>query len=268
MIAPHLDAWLQRLQQACAAADIPHLYIIIDQAGSHQPLLAAVQAVEPALCWHSLFDGLPEAAALNLAPLLVQVDWSQPQQLHWLRSLLQATDGQGRILAFVSRWPFSSLTRQLGHCMQASLGGTLGLLRFYDPRVFPVLMGHVLDDGQRHRWLQPAVFWSWLDRDGQGQRLPGFDEPAVAREVLMPIELDDGQLEVLGCVSDATQALVNLEAHLPQAWSAEQRFQACYRGMVAASEAGELSQGARQAWVLKTLRDSEAGDTGMEKISE
>ena len=164
---------------SCATASITCLDIIIDQAGSDAPLLPSVLSVEPSLPWYSLFTGLPEAGAEDLAPLLVRVDLAQPLQRHWLIGLMHELDGRSQLLALASLWPFQALAEHLGRCLEARNGGCLGLLRYYDPRLFPLLFSHVLQPDQQQPWLRPAVFWSWLDRDGVPQRLLG---PRYARE--------------------------------------------------------------------------------------
>lgn len=177
MTAQHLDTWLGLLQSACEQADTRYLYVIVDQAGSEVPLLPSVVSVEPPLAWYSLFSGLPEEGAEDLAPLLVRVELAQPLQRQWLLGVMHATDGHSQLLVLASTWPFAVLAEHLGHCMEARNGGRLGLLRYYDPRLFPLLFSHVLQPEQQQPWLHPALFWSWLDRDSAPQHLLGMAAP-------------------------------------------------------------------------------------------
>ncbi|KPN90926.1 DUF4123 domain-containing protein [Pseudomonas nunensis] len=246
-------AWIELLEVSCAQVSVNCLDIIIDQAGMDLPLLPSVLSVEPALSWHSLFTGLPEAGAEELAPLLVRVDLAQPLQRLWLLGLAQALDGRSQLLVLASHWPFEALAEHLGRCLEARNGGYLGLLRYYDPRLFPLLFSHVLDPEQQQRFLHPAVFWSWLDRDGLPQRLLGAPDTPEWPGDFIAIELSDSQLETLSCASDATAAMVSLADALPSEWSAEQRFQACYAGMLDATQAELLLMPQREAYTRDKL---------------
>jgi len=261
MIAGHLENWLALLERGCASAGITHLDLIIDQAGSDRPLLPSVLGVEPALSWHSLFDDLPETGAQHLAPLLVRVDLAQPLQRQWLLGLMQACDGKSQLLALVCSWSFSTLAYHLGQGMQAYNGGRLGLLRFYDPRLFPLLFSHVLQEQQQQLWLRPALFWSWLDRDGVPQHLSGTAQMPGSTEETGPIELSDAQVDILCCASDATLAMTRLIDAFPCEWGAEQRFQVCYREILDANAAGLLLDEEREAFICVQLAKFESSGT-------
>lgn len=250
------SSWIELLEASCAQASITCLDIIIDQAGSDSPLLPSVLSVAPALPWYSLFTGLPEAGADELAPLLVRVDLAQPLQRHWLTGLMQALNGRSQLLVLASTWPFPALAEYLGRCLEACNGDYLGLLRYYDPRLFPLLFSHVLEPEQQPPLLRPAVFWSWLDRDGLPKRVLGTADTSEFPEKFTPMELSDHQLETLSCVSDATLAMVSLAEVLPSEWSAEQRFQACYSAMLDATQTGLLLTPQREAHTLEWLRNA------------
>lgn len=253
--APHAK-WLELLEVSCAKASISCLDVIIDQAGSASPWLPSVLSVEPAIPWHSLFTGLPEAGADDLAPLLVRIDLAQPLQRQWLLGLMQALQGGSQLLVLASHWPFQHLAECLGRCLEAGNGGYLGLLRYYDPRVFPLLFSHVLEQDQQHTLLAPAVFWSWLDRDSAPARLMGNGQSPDRPECFSLIELSDEQLDMLGCVSDATLAMKKLSNAFPLEWVVERRFHACYDAMVEATKAGLLSDSQREAFVLEKVRSA------------
>ncbi|NWA05004.1 DUF4123 domain-containing protein [Pseudomonas gingeri] len=254
MTTPHIDTWLGLLDAACAQGSSTCLDIIIDQSGGDEPWLSSVLSVEPPLPWYSLFTGMPEEAAEELAPLLVRVDLAQPLQRHWLAGLMHELDGCSQLLALASMWPFQALAEYLDRCLEASNGGCPGLLRYYDPRLFPLLFSHVLEPGQQQALLRPVLFWSWLDRDGAPQRLLGAADTPDSLETFKPFDLSDSQLETLGCASDATLALENLRTALPAEWSAERRFQACYAAMLDATEAGVLVDTEREAFTLDRVR--------------
>lgn len=256
MTTSHLNPWLSLLETSCAQAAITCLDIIIDQAGSDTPLLPSVLSVEPPLLWYSLFTGLPEEGHLELAPLLVRVDLAQPLQRHWLMGLMQALEGRSQLLVLASDWPFQTLAEHLGQCLNAQNNGRSALLRYYDPRLFPVLFSHVLVPEQQQLWLRPAVFWSWLDRDGSPQRLLGTAGTAEGLEVIDPIEFSDSQVDTLSCASDAALVVENLSAALPDGYGVEQCFQACYAAMVEATQTGVVLAADREAFAFNRLHSA------------
>lgn len=246
--------WFNLLLCACEQAQTTYLHVIIDQAGCESPMRPSVLSVDPPLDCYSLFTGLPEEGAEDLAPLLVRVDLRKPLQKQWFLGLLNATQGLPVLLILASDWPFPILAEHLGRCIEALNGGCLGLLRYYDPRLFPLLFSHVLTPEQQQALLQPALFWSWLDRDGTPQHLFGTAQSPVIDDSLTPLELSDSQIDVLCCASDATAAMASLAAELPCEWGAEQRFCGCYSGMLAASSAGLLTSSQREALTLEQVR--------------
>ncbi|MBI6655637.1 DUF4123 domain-containing protein [Pseudomonas carnis] len=250
MSEPRLQGWLDLLEVSCAEAGITYLDIIIDQAGGEIPLIPSVLSVEPALQWHSLFTGLPEEAAVDLAPLLLRVDMAHPLQRQWLIGVMQDINVRSQVLVMASVWPFYALADHLRKCMEARNGGCMGVFRFYDPRLFSLLFSHVLLPEQQQLLLHPVIFWSWLDRDGVPRHLPGR---AGAPELFDPIELSDSQIDTLCCASDATLALSSLNSVFPEDWKAEQRFQVCYAGMLEASQKGLLTTTQREAYILNNL---------------
>lgn len=256
MTADSLDSWLEKLKATCTQVRLKHLHLIIDQAGSDLPVLPSARAIEPPLPCLSLFDGLPEASSEAFAPILLQVDLAQPLQRRWLLGLLQNIEVPSRVLALCSAWPFSALAEHLSRCMEAGNGGCHGLLRYYDPRLFPLLFSHVLSHEQQQNWLGPTVFWSWLDRDGIAQHLPGTAELPGQLGPFCPVELSDDQLDTLCCASDATLAIEQLAEEFPPEWGAERRFQACYSAMLEASKAGLFLDAQRTAYLQSRLRDA------------
>lgn len=252
MTAQTASTWLNLLEDACREIPTTHLDIIIDQAGG-APLLESVRSIDPPLSWQSLFEGQPEASAVDLAPLLVRIDLNEPLQRHWLLGLLHDRAELQQLLVVASLWPFDELAAYLSQCLGALYGGQPALLRYYDPRLFPLLFSHVLSPEQQSQLLRPAVFWSWLDRDGAPRRLLGQSEPAQSKAAFTAIELSDAQRETLGCASDATLLLASPEAGRLSAASPEQRFQACYAAMLGATRAGLLLDEQRWAHVLQRL---------------
>ncbi|SDJ38839.1 protein of unknown function [Pseudomonas delhiensis] len=253
MSSPFTLQWLALLEAACADVPTRYLDLIIDQAACDRPLIPAIQALHPPLPWRSLFSGLPEASAEDLAPLLLRVDLQHPLQRHWLHGLLNELAGRPRVLALVSTWPFDTLADYLGRCLEARNGGRLGLLRYYDPRLFPLLIGEVLTPEQQRQLLRPAVFWSWADHDGVPRRLLGHGAPEESARDFSLIELSDEQVDTLLCASDATCALARLPAEAKAGRCAEECFQLAYAAMREASAAGLLADEQREKLVRQRL---------------
>jgi hypothetical protein len=122
--------------------------------------------------WCSLFDGLPEAAARDRAVAGTRRPVrSRCSGIGW--GVLQATDGQAQLLALRSHWPFEvwpPLAVAWRHAWVA-LPGCCATTTAVPTAVQPCAAPR-----QQQHWLRPAVFWSWLDRDGQGQRLARTDD--------------------------------------------------------------------------------------------
>jgi len=253
------ERWLRLLDHFCTQLDSPHLDLLIDQAGCQERLLEGLRQFEPAISFQLLFEDMPESGIAHLGPLLVRIELAQPLHRFWLEELVDTFAMDSRLLALVSKWPFERLAGYLQQCLEAANGGAVGVLRFYDPRLFPLLFSHVLDPQQQQQLLHPALCWSWLDRDGQPGYLRGAAASAAGPDLFQPFELDDPQLHRLGCASDASRALTHIAGQLPAQWSPEQRFQACYRAMLEADEAGLMAGTKRIAFVLERIRGEVEG---------
>lgn len=115
---------------------------------------------------------------------------------------------ESRLMLLLSPLPFEDLSERLTALLQMELGGGGGILRFYDPRIFPELLSGILTDEQSAPFRQTASFWGWLDRDGQQQWLRGDCYPDQIGGELPPVLMvTDAQYELIGCISDANQLL-------------------------------------------------------------
>lgn len=251
--------WLRLLDSACSKAHCSEVDFIIDQVDIATPLFPGLEHVEPPIPWQALFDGLPEAVHADLSPLLVRIDLGEPQQRLWLEGMISRFGGEARLLALISHWPLQRLGEHLGQCLEARNGGATGLLRYYDPRLFPLLFSDVLTPEQQQHFLVPVVLWSWLDRDGTPRHRVGTAMQPGDVEAPSPFELSDRQIDVLCCAGDTLQTLARLRAALPQPWSAEQAFQHCYRAVLEADDAGLLSCAKSDPFVLDKLLSAWAG---------
>lgn len=267
MSGSHIKPWLTMLEASCLDVPTPYLDIIIDQADSDATLLTGVKSVEPPLSWRLLFEGLPEAGVKDVGPLLVRVNLQQPLQRQWLIGLLHELHKASQLLVLASHWEFPELASYLTLCLEASHGRSQGLLRYYDPRVFPLLFNHVLAPEQQLQFARPAVFWSWMDRDGLPHHLASGGDPGGTVANFSPIQLSQDQLASLSCITDAAQAMSALETVLPAHWSQEQRFEACYGALAQATAQGVLAAADRDVYAHDMLvgHSAEAGVCRKEK---
>ncbi|MFF7710194.1 DUF4123 domain-containing protein [Pseudomonas sp. NPDC007930] len=242
-------SWLAQLTAVAEENHLGHFDLLLDQTGLAMPAVPGLCHIDPPMPWHSLFTGSPEQHLLDSAPLLMRIDLGHWRHIDWAEQLIEHCGPEARLLALLSPLPFSALATALSALAQAALGGQRALLRYYDPRVFPELMGHILAPAQRECFLATAWYWSWLDRDGVGQWLRG-NYAGERGPVGPPMAISDEQLELIGCISEA-EPLLALPGLQCLAEGAEQRFQRLYRYALQASRAGAF--GPLEAYVLAQL---------------
>ncbi|MNR19816.1 hypothetical protein D3C85_1366280 [compost metagenome] len=145
-------------------------------------------------------------------------------------------------MVLISPLPFEVLSGALQALSQMTWGGQTGLLRYYDSRIFPLLMSSILTDAQRAEFLQVATYWGWLDRDKQPQWLPGTGQPHQGDIDVRPLrELDDQQFDRLGCISEAQQLLHGKNFEFLDE-SPERRFALLYSLALQASEENHFGE--------------------------
>ncbi|WP_065824702.1 DUF4123 domain-containing protein, partial [Photorhabdus australis] len=182
---------------------IDYLDMIVDQSGGKFSLIPTLQSFLPEIKWCSLFQGLPEEGRKDAAPILLRIDLTQLDQQQWMQEITLSLGRQSLLLVLCSRWSFDLLSQHLIQCVDAAYAGQAGILRFFDPRIFPMLLSPILDKEQQQQFLRPALFWSWLDRDEIPRFVLGTDDLGTIDNPIGKIDLTDKQLESLLCVSDA-----------------------------------------------------------------
>jgi hypothetical protein len=240
--------WQQQIEQVCATVDIHQVDLLLDQTAWNNCAVPGLRQLRPEVPWFSLFTGTPEENLLEHAPLLMRLDLTHWQHKAWLEELMNHCAADARLLIVISPLPFEALSRAMQVLSQMRWGGQTGLLRYYDPRIFPVLMGSILTDEQRAQYLQLACYWGWLDRDAQPQWLAGT-YGADQAEIFSCMDLSDEQCDLIGCISD-TQKLLDSGTfeHLDR--SPERRFSMLYSLAVQASQEnyfGDLNDYLEQA---------------------
>jgi hypothetical protein len=256
-----ITKWIALAELSCADLKINHIDIIIDQAGNDFSLIPTLASFEFSVQWCSLFTTLPEEILLEDAPLLIRIDLSNTLQRQWLNELTAQFAGSGQLLMLCSAWSFNNLSDYLIRCTDVICGSQEGILRFYDTRIFPVLFSHILDTEQKKTLLRPAIFWSWLDREGQPCQIPGNGSSLKADDKKPRIELSDQQLEKLMCICDVNLLLRHLIVPAQYVMSQEELFSLCYEGMLAATLAGLLLDDEREDFVKKFILTSEIKQT-------
>lgn len=196
--------WLKQASALCTAAGQDYIDVLIDQAGSAQPLQQALNQITPPLRWFTLFEGTPEAATAEYSPLIMRLHWSAGSHQRWLEQLVEHFTGSPRLTLLLSPLAFDLQSSHLQALSQVHWEEQTGLLRYYDNRVFSSLLEHVLTPEQQATFTDIALFWSWRDRDGELVWKTGTwhperqldDAPAMNR-------INDAQVELMGCISDA-----------------------------------------------------------------
>ncbi|EJL85953.1 DUF4123 domain-containing protein [Pantoea sp. GM01] len=231
-------AWLKQATALCTAAGQDYIDVLVDQAGSVQPLQQALNQITPPLRWFALFEGTPEAATAEYSPLVMRLHWSAGSHQRWLEQLVEHFTGSPRLTLLLSPLAFDLLSSHLQALSQVHWEEQTGLLRYYDNRVFPSLLEHVLTPEQQAAFTDIALFWSWRDRDGELVWKTGTwhperqltDAPAMNR-------ISDAQVELMGCISDAEALMLKISE--PEI-SKEAKYARCLQIALQASEAGFL----------------------------
>ncbi|AZE56916.1 hypothetical protein C4K03_4778 [Pseudomonas synxantha] len=177
-----------------------------------------------------MFSGTPEES------LLMRLDLAYWQHKAWLEELMTHCASDARLLMVISPLPFEALSQALRALSQMQWGGQAGLLRYYDPHIFPLLMSSILTADQRAEYLQAACYWGWLDRDVQPQWLQSNCQAhQVDIEVSPFLSLSDQQCNLIGRIGDVQWLLDGGDFdHLDT--SQERRFTSLYSFVVEASQ--------------------------------
>lgn len=228
--------WQEQIEQVSAELNSQYLDVLLDQTSLNSCAIAAMKILKPEIPWFSLFNATPEENSTEHAPLLMRLDLAHWKHKAWLEEMMSHCATDARLLVLFSPLTFEALSRSLQALMQIRWGGQDGLLRYYDPRIFPVLMKSILTDDQRAEYLRVAIYWSWLDRDEQPQWLQGGGQtPTEGMQIGSPMDLSDQQCDSIGAISDAQRLLVDhaFDALGP---TQESRFAKLHAAVMQASE--------------------------------
>ncbi len=232
--------WQEHIERACASVGLQQVNVLLDQADWNNCAVPALKMLRPQVPWFSLFSGTPEENLLDQAPLLMRLNLTHWQHKAWLEELLTQCATEARLLVVISPLPFDTLSQALQALSQVKWGARTGLLRYYDPRIFPLLTSAILTDNQRTEYLQAVNYWGWLDRDDQPQWLQGNCLGYHAEIEVKPfLNLSDQQGELIGCIGDAQKLLDEGDFDDLEA-TRELRFAALYSIVVQAHQENHL----------------------------
>ncbi|EJD6367871.1 DUF4123 domain-containing protein [Providencia huaxiensis] len=202
-----VGAWLEKLRAISAQAQNTHIDIIIDQAGLSQSFIPALKMLGDDIKWLSLFTGMPEEVFIEDSPLLIRFKWDNGMHVIYLTEILAHYYHSSRILVAVSLLPFDSLAKFLQALVEIKWENRTGILRFYDPRIFPELIKHILNENEARYFSQLAYMWNWIDKDGEMRWLEGTFFIDVEKQTPPTLTLDINQLTKIGCISDAVRLM-------------------------------------------------------------
>lgn len=196
--------WLEQAEFSALSSQLEYIDIVVDPAGSGQPLAESLSHLSPGVRWGSLFDGTPEEGLGADSPFLVRLYWREWQHKSWLSELVRRYGAESRLLFLISPLVFDELKSHLTVLSQFLWEEQSGVLRFYDPRIFPELFNHVLTVEQQRCFTRIAYYWSWLDRDlHQVWKRGVIDTDNGSLPASEPIYITDKQFDMIGCISDA-----------------------------------------------------------------
>jgi len=241
------EQWLEQAEFISLNARLDYIDIIINLAGTDRSGKNMFSHMIPEIRYASLFEGMPEEGMQDEGAFVARFCWSEWQHKVFLADLVRDWGGESRLMLVISPLVFEEIKSQLLALSQFEWGNQSGIFRFYDSRIFPELFSHVLSEEQQNLFNRIAFYWGWLDRDGcqtwkQGNMGPHslvIPEPAK-------LTLTDGQIETIGCISDA-EVLARILYR--EEISREPIFRNCFEAALAASREGfwgELGEYVRQ----------------------
>ncbi|EAS1760821.1 DUF4123 domain-containing protein [Salmonella enterica] len=228
-------AWLEQIELRCSAAGLDYIDLLVDQAGTDQPLQDMMCQLSPAIRWFALFEGTPEAETMEYSPVVMRLYFTFNSHRMYLEQLIQYFSGTPRLTLLISPLAFDLLGRHLQALSQVQWEEQTGLLRYYDNRVFSSLFTHVLTDEQQAAFTDIALFWGWRNRDDEQVWKAGSFSPdhRLTNKPEM-FRVDDAQVGLMGCISDA-EALMK-EKSLSDI-TQESYFARCLNTAIQANEA-------------------------------
>ncbi|MBL7634239.1 DUF4123 domain-containing protein [Atlantibacter hermannii] len=200
------EHWMSDLERFAKTLALRDIYIIADQGVLSNPLLDGIKRLSPPVQWFSLFQGQPEEQLLEVAPLMMRLEFACWQHRQWLQDLITAFDQTSGLMIFISPINFEVLASIMRNLADGAWEDRSGLVRFYDTRIFPVLVDKILTQQQKSWLLDSVYLWSYQDRDGKIRWLEGtFSLDITLAPENIKINFSDEQMMKLDIAIDAQQ---------------------------------------------------------------
>lgn len=148
-----------------------HRFFALVDLAPHEGLLKKLaQANDSGARWKSLFDGTPEEALLDGAPLLIEMPIRQSNK-NFLRTLVAAERSSPSVSWICSRLSLEDLFLHLQPFIDADMpNGRKALFRFYDPRILSAIRDGLGSDPLGKTLFTPTSEW-WLWQSGNYRNL-------------------------------------------------------------------------------------------------
>lgn len=230
-----VNAWIDKLRSMCAQAKNKYIDIIIDQAGLPQSFIPGLKMLGDDIKWFSLFSNMPEEVFIEDSPLLIRFQWDNDLHIIYLTEILAHYYHSSRILVAISRLPFDPLAKFLHALVEFKWDNQVGILRFYDSRIFPELIHSVLSEEESRYFTQLVYIWHWIDKDGEMRSLRGNFFTSIEEQTPPSLTINTQQLTRIGCISDAIE-LITLDEFKNPHLTHEANFALLYALLVEAYE--------------------------------
>lgn len=155
---------------ATARSPGQQFFALIDLAPHEGLLKKLVQANDSGARLKSLFDGTPEEALLDGAPILIELS-AQQRSKALLRTLISAEKASPSVTWICCRLSLEELFLHLQPYIDADMpNGRKALFRFYDPRILSAIRGGLSSDPLGKTLFAPISEW-WLWQSGSYRNL-------------------------------------------------------------------------------------------------
>lgn len=189
------------------------LYLLADHAGL--PCLSRELRTN-GIDWINLFGDDKRPALTSASPLLIEVKFSngRPVKRQFLQWLQENGQHSSSVLLMASPLGTQGLAQALSKRVDGILSeGEEIVIRFFDTRVLPKLMG-VMKDDERKVWLSIASGWWFTNRDGMTEHIES--EYQLHDNLHPPLSLSDDQMSRLLDASEVDQIAYLLESNVPE----------------------------------------------------
>lgn len=250
-----VEQWLEQAEFLSRNASLDYIDVIIDSSGTERSAYKMFYQFFPPVRIASLYEGMPEEGLKDEGPVMVRFNWKDIQQKAFLAEIVRCWGGDSRLMLVISPLVFDELKNQLLALAQFEWGNQSGILRFYDSRIFPVLLSHVLSEEQKMLFNRLTFYWGWLDRDLKQtwkQGSIGPDTRTLPDPVILA--LNDRQIETIGCISDAEMLARSIAR---ENTLQEDNFRNCFEAALAASREGYWGELGEYAQKYEWFSDSD-----------